>query len=207
MRFLSWTLCRHALERRSRKKKALMIITAGRPDCQLIINTMHTLWLASVPAACEQTVPEALTHFGLAVGAKVALNYRTEQVRQACGFFFCFFFLPRGTKLLGGRASGLTAQLFWASQIRRRARILEVWIHVGAKVCLPDLQSISWPGPGSPCLLFLCSLSVCFPLHWSDHLLVPLALKSCHNSGGAGKGGEGLEGRGRGGKHRCPAHP
>lgn len=64
-----------------------MVITAGHaPGCQLIINTMHTLWLAPVWAACEQTVPEALTHFGLAVCTKAALNYRTEQVQRPVRF-------------------------------------------------------------------------------------------------------------------------
>lgn len=85
---LHWTSDLKKKKKKKRKEKPLVVITAGQaPGCQLIINTMHTLWLAPAWAACEQTVPEALTHFGLAVCTKAALNYRTEQVQRPVRFF------------------------------------------------------------------------------------------------------------------------
>lgn len=80
--------------------------------------------------------------------------------------------------MLGGRDCRADCAAFRRGQMRRRARILE-------RVCL-TCSLLAAQGPGWPCLLFLCSLSVCFPLHWSDHLSVPPPLKSCHNFGGGG---------------------
>lgn len=59
-------------------------------------------------------------------------------MQPACGFLFW------GTKLLGGWDGQANCAAFWLGQIRRRARTLE---RRKKKVRLPDLQSISCPGP------------------------------------------------------------
>lgn len=111
-----------------------------------------------------------------------------------------------GRKLLGGRTRGLTAQLSWRRQIRRRTRIPEAWIHVRAKVCLPDLQSISRPGPGRRVCSSFASPSVCFPLHWSDHLLVPASTQVLPQFGGRRERRGGGWGRGATNTAGRPTH-
>lgn len=70
-------------------------------------------------------------------------------------------------------------------------------------VCLTS-SLLAAQGPVAVFALPLQARLFVFPFTGATTSWSPLALKSCHNSGGAGKGEAGCGG---GDKHRWPAHP